>query len=72
MVVRSWTVGDRTCTLSVPRPSPSTALHAVIEWAPAPPSRLSGPEWVQYRQGRDAALAEVAHALQLTVAVVEL
>ena len=65
----TWRVGSRTVTLTSPRPKPGRALSAVIEWDPAMPRKLSPAEMAEYRAGRDAALADMAQALGVTVAV---
>lgn len=70
-LVRSWPVGSRTATLTVPRPAPGSVLSAVIEWSPDAPRGLSGAEWKQYRDGRNAALAEVAAELGVSAAVLD-
>jgi hypothetical protein len=73
ILTRSWRVGRRTCTLSVPQPQPGQTLHVVIEWDPdMPTSRLNAAERRQYRQGRDAAVAELALLVDGVVAVLEL
>jgi|JI8StandDraft_1071087.scaffolds.fasta_scaffold51094_2 hypothetical protein len=66
----TWRVGSRTVTLTSPHPKPGQALSAVVEWDPAMPLKLTPAELVQYRAGRDAALADMAQALGITVAVV--
>ncbi|WP_430421866.1 hypothetical protein [Methylibium petroleiphilum] len=71
-MIRTWQVGDRTCTMTVPRPAPGSLAHVAMEWTPDMPEGLSADEWQQYRRGRDAAIAEVAAALQIAVAVVDL
>jgi hypothetical protein len=77
IVSRSWPVGARTACLSVPRPEPGKPAHfpggaCVIEWTPSPPSKLTPGEWQQYRQGRNAAVAQIAKELGIAVAVLEL
>lgn len=72
LLVRSWQVGNRTCTMTVPRPQPGQPVHVALEWDPAIPERLSLAERAQYRRGRDAAVAEIAQALDLNVAVLDL
>lgn len=72
LLVRSWQVGNRTCTMTVPRPQPGQPVHVALEWDPTIPEHLSLAERMQYRRGRDAAIAEVAAALQIAVAVVDL
>lgn len=71
LLVRTWQVGNRTCTMAVPRPQPGQPVHLVIEWSPAMPRRLSGDELDEYRAGRDAALADVARELGVTAALLE-
>lgn len=71
LLVRSWQVGARTCTMTIPRPKHRRPVHVAMEWDPAPPDRMTADEWRQYRQGRDAAIAEVAEALQVSVAVLD-
>ena len=68
---RRFRVGAYTCTMTVPRPRPGSVISLATEWAPSAPSRLSSKELRQYRNGRDAALAEVSRALGAPVAVME-
>ena len=70
-LVRSFNVGKRTVTLTIPRPKPGTVAMMVVEWAPSPPRRLSRRELRQYRAGRDAALAELARATGMNGLVIE-
>lgn len=77
IVSRSWPVGDRTASLSVPRPEPGKPAHfpvgaCVISWAPSPPTRLTPDEWRAYVRGRHAALADLAEELGIRVAVIDL
>lgn len=69
---RSWQVGERTCTLTVPRAVRGKAAHASVEWSPDVPHRLSQAEWQQYRAGRNQAAAELARQLGGMAAVIEL
>ncbi|HEU4457775.1 MAG TPA: hypothetical protein VFR90_01470 [Methylibium sp.] len=71
IVFRLWKVGSRTVTLAVPRLAAGRDLHAVMEWDPDVPVRLSGAELEEYRAGRDAAFREVAAELGLHAAVLE-
>jgi len=71
-LTRSWPVGNRTCTLTVPRPNPGAPACAVVEWSPDTPSRLTASEWKAYRAGRDQAAAELAAELGGAAAVIEL
>jgi len=69
--VRTWTVGWRTCTLTMQRPKAGAVLHCSMEWAPDKPVRLSDAEIAEYRRGRNAALAEISLELGINAAVVE-
>lgn len=71
-LTRSWAVGTRTCTLTVPKSRPGAAMSACVEWSPDPPPRLSASEWHQYRTGRNAAIAEMAATLGINAAVIDL
>lgn len=68
---RTWTVGKRTVTFTVPQPKPGHAVHCCCEWSPDEPQRLAGTEWLQYVAGRNAAIAELAHELGVNVAVID-
>lgn len=68
----SWSVGDYTATLTMPRAKAGQTMHACIEWAPEMPTRLTPAEMKQYREGRGRALAEMATALDVRVGVIEL
>lgn len=70
-LVRTWAVGDRTVTLTVPRSRKGQIGTAAIEWTPDVPARMSGEEWRQYREGRNRALADLADELGISVAVLE-
>ena len=72
LVVRSWPVGKRTCTLTVQRFKPGAVMHAAAEWSPDEPSRLSEAEWREYRAGRNHALSGIAEELGINVGVFEL
>jgi len=72
MLSRSWRVGRYTATLTVPPPRRGQIASAVIEWEPKVPGHLTEAELDQYRNGRDGALADLAGALGITAAVVEL
>lgn len=72
-LTKTWPVGRRyTCTLTLTRPKPGAVVHAVVEWSPTVPSRLTDDELREYRLGRDAALAEISVALNMNAAVLEL
>ncbi len=70
-ISRSWSVGRYTVTMTIPR-SGSGLLAATVEWDPRLPKRLTEAELQQYRAGRDAALADMAGELGITVGLVEL
>lgn len=70
-ITRSWSVGKYRVTMTIPR-SGSGLLAATVEWEPYLPKRLTDAELRQYRAGRDAALAEMAAELGVTVGLVEL
>ena len=71
-LVRSWRVGRRTVTATVPQVRPGQVLHAAFEWHPDMPRRLSRREWKQYRAGRDKAFAELFAEIGVTGAVLEI
>lgn len=57
-LVRTWSVGRYTATLTVP-PLERGVVHAVIEWEPHCPKDLTADEQRAYRYGRDAAFREL-------------
>jgi len=69
ILTRTWSVGARTCTLTVPRPKRGKPVHACIEWSPSVPLSLSAAEWAQYRAGRDAAMVDLARVVRGKAAV---
>ena len=58
-MTRTWRVGKRRVTLTVPQPRSGQVLHAAFEWHPDMPRRMSRREWRQYRTGRDKAFSEL-------------
>ena len=58
-ITRTWRVGRRKVTATVPQVRTGQVLHAAIEWCPDMPRKLSRREWEQYRAGRDAAFADL-------------
>lgn len=72
LAVRSWRVGERTVTLTLPSRKPGQMLSAAVEWSPSEPTRLSMEEWREYRAGRSKAIAELAAELGINVAVLDL
>jgi hypothetical protein len=71
LFVRSWRVGPRTVTLTMPRVTRGKVRATSIEWAPDRPAKLTAAEWAAYRAGRNAALAELAQHVGGRVALVE-
>lgn len=65
LLTRTWKVGIRDVTMTIPRPRAGQPVHVACEWAPSAPQRLSGAEWRQYRAGRDAALRDLCAELGL-------
>jgi hypothetical protein len=59
-VVRSFRVGKRTCTITLPRVERGAVICVSSEWSPTMPHRLSAKEMRQYKAGRDQAVAELA------------
>ena len=71
-MTRTWRVGKRTVTATVPQVRAGQVASAAIEWHPDMPSHLSRREWRQYRAGRDAAFAELFAKLGIRGAVLEI
>ena len=67
-LTRSWPVGSRTCTLSVPRLRKGALQHASVECSPTRPPYLKSSDWPQYLAGRAQAVAEIAAELGITIA----
>jgi hypothetical protein len=73
LFARSWHVGRWTVTVTVPPVQAGRASIAALEWSPGLPERpLTALELEQYRQGRDAAAADLARTLGLNIAVQEI
>ena len=71
-MTRSWRVGKRTVTATVPQVRAGQVQCTSMEWDPDMPRKLSRREWQQYRAGRDAAFAELFAELGIKGAVVEI
>ena len=71
-LVRSWRVGKRNVTMTVPQIRNGQVAMATIEWHPDMPRRLSRREWRQYRTGRDTAFAELCADLGVRGALGEI
>ena len=71
-LTRSFRVGRRTVTVTMPTPRKGEARCMTMEWTPDMPKRLSKREWRRYRAGRDAAVAELAELAGVKVMIVEM
>jgi hypothetical protein len=69
---RSWQVGHRIVTLTIPRLDAAGPVVATAEWTPSEPARLTPGEWRQYRFGRNQAIEQLAAELGISVAVLDL
>lgn len=47
-------------------------MHAMAEWSPDEPSRLTTEEWREYYAGRNHALGLIAEEFGISVAVLDL
>lgn len=72
VATRRWSVGPYTATMSIPRPFEGSLLHAVVEWEPRQPARLTARQMDEYRTGRNAAVRSLAAELGLTAAILEI
>ena len=71
-LMRAWRVGKRRVTMTAPQIRIGQVGMATIEWAPDMPHRLSRREMKQYREGRDAAFAELCGDLGIRGALGEI
>ena len=71
-LTRSFPVGHRIVTVTMPAPRRGKVRYMMIEWTPDPPRRLSKREWRQYRAGRNAAVAELAKWAGMKAAIIEI
>ncbi len=71
-MTRTWRVGKRRVTMTVPRLRNGQVSMATIEWLPTMPRKLSRREWRQYRAGRNAAFAELCGDLGVRGVLCEL
>jgi hypothetical protein len=71
-LVRTWTVGAYTATLTVPKPKAGQIAHCSIEWSPSIPEKLDAAARAEYVAGRNQAMADWARELGIRVAIVEL
>lgn len=69
---RSWRVGRRTVTLTMPQARGGEVAGASIEWAPSIPRQLSRRELKGYRAGRDAAFRNLCGELGIRVVLCEI
>lgn len=74
VLTRSFRVGKRwTVEVSVPPIQPGAMRSLAMEWSPAFPQRkLTRQEFQQYREGRDAVIAELSRELGISIAVIDL
>lgn len=73
LVRRSFRVGTRICTLTIPQPKGCNAVSMVAEWTPdLPDSGLTESELAAYRAGRALVVAELSRVLGVEVGVFEL
>lgn len=70
LLVRSFPVGRRTVTITIPPIKPGAVVCMSAEWAPSLPRSLSRRELQQYAEGRHAVMAELADIIGGTVMVV--
>lgn len=68
---RTFTVGHRVVTVSLPDIDPNRVGVLTFDWTPDVPTNMSEAEWAQYRAGRDTLLAEVSRILDGRVIVAE-
>jgi len=71
-LVRSFSVGPRTVTMTAPPLERGKVVCLVVEWAPDMPTRLSRREWRAYRSGRAAVTRELGKLLGGGVLTVEI
>ena len=68
---RTWQVGSRKVTMTLPRLPTGKPGAVAMEWDGSVPRHMSRDEWHQYRAGRNAAMADLARELGLNIAVVD-
>jgi hypothetical protein len=62
-LVRLFRVGKRTVTMTIQPPKLGACTNLVCDWKPTVPSRLTKKELRQYRDGRNAVMAELLKGL---------
>ena len=67
----SFKVGRYTVTMTLERAYRRALIHAVCEWEPGVPTRLSKRELKQYQNGRNALAARLAELLGGRALIVE-
>jgi hypothetical protein len=72
LLVRTFRVGHRTVTWTVPPIAPGGVLHMACEWHPDTPRRLAPFELRAYRAARAQLMAELAVLVGGPVLTVEL
>ena len=67
----TFRVGRYRCSMSSPVPCQATLMHLDSEWEPELPARLTASELKQYRQGRDAFVAELSRHISGGILLLE-
>ncbi len=71
-LVRTFRVGHRICTISLPASEPGSVSYGTVEWEPDLPAGLNRSERRQYRKGRDKAFAELGRRFEGKSVTVEI
>ncbi len=71
-MTRTWRVGKRRVTMTAPKLRNGHVSFAAMEWEPDVPTKLSKRQMKQYREGRDAAFAELCGELGIRGALGEI
>ena len=71
-LTRSFPVGHRIVTVTMPALRRGKLRCMTIEWTPDLPQRLSKWEWGQYRAGRNSAVAELAKLADMKAVIIEI
>jgi hypothetical protein len=72
LLVRSFRVGKRTCTLTIPTPRPGGTASLVAEWSPNIPNRpFTKKEERQYFAGRHAVMTELAAQIGGSILIID-
>ncbi len=71
-LVRTFRVGHRIRTISLPASEPGSVSYGTVEWEPDLPAGLNRSELRQYRKGRDKAFAELGRRFEGKSVTVEI